>query len=268
LRSFRWGELKAINGILDWTLLEAAPQDVRQNLKKLQQESEWETLAEAAEEAMALPCGRAWLDLQRYAICAAEQLARRAIATAVAKELKEALGEFPQLLESTLTDDTPAANAQTLAFLKERNLLPSQSGGPLSGFWGRKDAAAAEAEPEDEEQPVRRALRSGKTEEAIQLVSRRLAGETNGRGRFQRKAQLAEILVNAERAVVAFPILKELVQEVREKHLEQWEAPEVITPPLALYYKCLAKLGGAEEEKQEIFSLISRLDPVRAFELT
>jgi len=99
------------------------------------------------------------------------------------------------------------------------------------------------------------------------MVARKLASESSGRGRFHRRAQLAQILMAANRVAVAFPILKELAEEIRERHLDQWEQSEVVAQPLALYWRALDKAGGNEEEKSRIFALISRLDPVRAFEL-
>ena len=42
------------------------------SIRKLALEANWSELLEAAETAMAQPCGRAWLDLQRYVVRAAE----------------------------------------------------------------------------------------------------------------------------------------------------------------------------------------------------
>ena len=61
-------------------LLAPPATQVRQELKRLSVESNWTELLEAAENAMALPCGRAWLDLQRYAVRALDAYGYPAIA--------------------------------------------------------------------------------------------------------------------------------------------------------------------------------------------
>ena len=55
-------------------MLEAPPTEVRQKLKRLAQEGQWEEVLNTAETAMAMPCGRGWLDLQRYVVRACEEL--------------------------------------------------------------------------------------------------------------------------------------------------------------------------------------------------
>ncbi len=62
---------------------------------------------------MALPCGRAWLDLQRYTVTALEHRGATAAAQAVRSALKALLADLPELLDSTLPDDTPVANTET-----------------------------------------------------------------------------------------------------------------------------------------------------------
>src|SRR6266571_3309005 len=68
LRGLRWGELRANGPSLDGALLEPPPSETRQTLKKLGLEGQWSELLEGAEAAMSLPCGRGWLDLQRYTV--------------------------------------------------------------------------------------------------------------------------------------------------------------------------------------------------------
>lgn len=277
LRALRWGELRESGSSPAWDLLDAPPTAVRQNLKKLQQEYDHTGLLQAAEEAMALSCGRAWLDLQRYAISAAEGLGCAAVVQSIESELRALLRDYPELPSWTLSDDTPAANPQTQEFLKSRGLMgepePPPPPPPPEPAWQPEPyyqpPAAQEAEPgqPDDEQVIRDLLSQGRTEEAMQMVAHKLASETSGRSRFQRKTQLAQIMMAANRPAVAFPILKELVDEIGERRLDQWEPADVVVQPLVLYWRALEKTGGAEPERARVFSMISRLDPVRAFEL-
>ena len=87
----------------------------------------WAELLNAAEAMMALPCSRAWLDLQRFVVEACVALGEdyNAIAIAIRSELRTLLRDLPQLIDATLSDDTPAANAQTQAWLQELMAEPA-----------------------------------------------------------------------------------------------------------------------------------------------
>ena len=116
LRGLRWGELRAAIDRSDPTQLEAPPTELRRHLKRLALDKKWEELLEAAENAMALPCSRAWLDLQRMVVEACEALGSdyEAIARAIRSELKALVTDVPQLLDATLMDDAPGGQLRTL----------------------------------------------------------------------------------------------------------------------------------------------------------
>jgi type VI secretion system protein ImpA len=119
LRGLRFGELRNAGSDLDLNLLEAPSTDIRQTLKKAANESEWSQVMEKAETAMETPCGRGWLDLQRYVYRAAYELGYSQIQTAVRAEVVALLGDYPDLRQAALLDDTPAANPETQAWLDE-----------------------------------------------------------------------------------------------------------------------------------------------------
>ncbi|MDQ2899787.1 MAG: type VI secretion system protein TssA, partial [Acidobacteriota bacterium] len=124
LRALRWGELRAAGTDLDGIPLEPPSTEIRMRLRSLFTEGDWENLIEAAENAMSQPCGCAWLDLQRYVVKACAELGGSydAVAAALRSELKALLADYPQLPETNLRDDTPAANPDTKAWLNE--LIP------------------------------------------------------------------------------------------------------------------------------------------------
>src|SRR5262249_40230860 len=124
LRGLRWGELRASGDGPNPELLEAPSSEIRQQLKRLMLNGEWQQVLEAAETAMALPCGRGWLDLQRYAVRACTELGSdyAVIAGAIRSELAALLKDFPDLSSMTLLDDTPTANKETQEWLAE--LIP------------------------------------------------------------------------------------------------------------------------------------------------
>ncbi len=272
LRALRWGELRANPSDLDWRMLEAPPTEIRQALKRLFLEGDNKELAKQAEEAMAMPCGRAWIDLQRYAVNACESLGYDAVARAIRSETKALLADFPQLLDAALNDDTQAANPQTRemfappppAVVSE----PEPAAEPEPEYEPVGVAAMnGEPAPPDDEELIRAAIREGRTNDAVDLVSQRLTQENTGRSRFQRKTQLAMVCMAAGHESVAFPILRELAAEIGERRLEAWESPAMIAHTLTLYYRCLTRAGAPAGEREKVYSDICRLDPKRALEL-
>ncbi len=119
LRGFRWGELRAHGRDLDPRLLVAPPTHLRAHLKGLLLDAKWPELLDAAEEVMAAPFGRGWLDLQRYELTACEQLGTEYeyVGNAIRAALGALLADLPRLPELTLMDDTPTANVETRAWL-------------------------------------------------------------------------------------------------------------------------------------------------------
>jgi type VI secretion system protein ImpA len=123
LRAWRWGELRGANDGELSDLLEPPPQDVRKDIKRLAQAEAWASLLEAAEVSMCSAYGRAWLDLQRYAIKACDALGYAATGRALRSELRILLADFADLVHKTLLDDTGTANPETLAWLRQENLV-------------------------------------------------------------------------------------------------------------------------------------------------
>ncbi len=122
LRALRWGEVRAAgeSAIND---LPAPPSDLRVALKTSAGAKSWGSVLETAEAAMSTAIGRAWLDLQRYAIRACDELGYSAAAKAMRSELKAFLQDFPALAAATLSDDTGTANPETLAWLRQEGLI-------------------------------------------------------------------------------------------------------------------------------------------------
>jgi len=260
LRGFRWGELRASGRTPDPRLLEAPATPVRTQLKSLLLDGKWDALLEACEGVMATPNGRGWLDLQRYALTACERLGSEfaIVASALRGALRSLLLDLPGLVDMTLMDDTPTANAETRAWLKgivdseaESAELPAAAASDATH--GRDPNGAAIA-----------AVRAGRTDRAIASLMREVGGEKTKRGRFLLQTQLANVMVEANHHAVAQPILEELIAHVEAHKLEEWEAGEVVARPLALLYRCLEKLDGDSSARQALYLRICRLDPLQA----
>jgi len=277
LRALRWGELRAAGATLNPALLEAPPSEKRTLIKKMSMESDWAGVLESSEQAMSLPCGRGWLDLQRYVVRACESLGSEyePVAAGIRSELKALLADYPDLLNSSLMDDTPAANAETQTWLKESILPPPPQPPPpaepefVSAAMpssSRSDSANGEKAPDVIESAMK-AARAGKVQEAIGILTREIGNERTGRGRFQRHIQLANIFLATKHEAIAYPILVELADEIERRKLEEWEEPSVVAQPLALLYRCAEKLGRDDAEKQKIYQKLCRLDPGQALAL-
>jgi len=269
LRGLRWGELRSGGDSPSLELLAPPATHVRQEIKRLSVEGNWAELIEAAESAMALPCGRAWLDLQRYAVKATEGYGYPAIANAIRSELRSLLADLPQLPQWTLADDTPTANPETQAWLKEI-IAPPQAPDAFSAMApvetpkAESNGTGGESAPPDAFQVAMEAARSGDVQLAVEVLSREIAHERSGRARFQRKIQLAQICMSTGHETIAYPILNEMADEIELRKLEEWEASEVLAHPLALLFRCMNQLDGDAEIKRKLYARICRLDPVQA----
>jgi type VI secretion system protein ImpA len=282
MRAARWGELRGGGSSLDPAILEAPPTEKRTHIKKMAMEGNWAEVLEGAESAMNLPCGRGWLDLQRYAVRACESLGSDfdPVAAAIRADLKALLADYPDLVNASLMDDTPAANPETMTWLKE-SILPPPPAPPVE--------AAPPSEPEPEPEPIRlapqpaqsangekapdivelamKAARSGRVQEAIGMLTQDINNERTGRGRFQKHIQLANIFLATKHEAIAYPILVELAEEIDRRKLEEWEEPSLVAQPLALLFRCSEKLGRNDAEKEKIYQKLCRLDPAQALAL-
>ena len=271
LRGLRWGELRAGGAEIDQRLLEAPSSEVRTALKTKSLDGDWAGVLDTAETAMGMPCGRGWLDLQRFAVRACEeQGSYAAVVMALRSELRALLADFPALPQMTMMDDTPTANAETQEWLKTLGAAGPAGASMSPGFSSREEAnagAVGEERPPDAHELAMKALRSGRAEAAIEILAREVGQERSGRGRFHRKMQLAGVCLAAGHEQVALPILEEMFKEIEQRKLEEWETPDLVAQPLLLLVKCMDKLGQNTEERQRVYSRICKLDPMRALEV-
>ena len=269
LRGLRWGELLATgsSGSMD---LEAPPSETRQKLKRLALDGQWSDLLEACEGTMALPCSMAWLDLQRYAVKACQESGGDydTVGKAIRSGLHALLSQVPGLPQSSFIDDTAVANTDTIAWLQETS-DSSQQQQPIENVSAPPSLDVVVPTPPAEVTPDARKLamdaaRSGRMQEAMEILTREIAQERSGRARFEKKMQLADVCLSTGHESIAYPILKELAQEIERRKLEEWESPTSVANSLTLLFRCLNKMGGDAAEKQEIYQRICRLDPVQA----
>jgi type VI secretion system protein ImpA len=267
LRGFRWGELRAGGGRLDPRLLLAPPTEVRVRLKTLLLDARWSELLEAAEEVMATPWGRGWLDLQRNALTACENLGSEyePVAAGIRASLRALLEALPELPAVTLMDDSPTANAETLRWLSAEGFLSDSTGVPVSPN-GAVFASAA-GRDRDHRARARDLARSASPGKAIEYLMREAAQAQSARARFLRRVEAAGIMVDEGLDAVALPILRELADQVDQFNLVDWESGELVAEPLGLLHRSLKRAGEDPSRCEELYLRICRLDPIYAMTL-
>jgi type VI secretion system protein ImpA len=219
---------------------------------------------------MGLPCGRGWLDLQRHAVRAATELGYDLVATAIRSEINALLMDYPDLPDATLLDDTPTANQETRAWLKE--IAPAEQFAGNSGYAqpvedetdGGSSTATGSDKPPDAYELAMQALRNRDREEALDLLLHAVEQERSGRGRFLRLLQLAEVCLSSGHERIAQPVLEQLAAEIDGHSLEGWESPALLARAFALLYRCLDQLGADDELKQKAYDRVCRLDARQA----
>ena len=267
--SLRLGELREQGSWASYDFLVSPPTETRQNLKRLAAESNWEDLLRVAIAAVGEPCGRAWLDVHRYVWKASSEAGYSAVASAVVSTLQGLLKDVPEIPTWTLNDDTPAANPETQRWLQETVLPP-----PPVAAAAEPEPAAVYAAPEEKGSAVENAapdvldiardfIRRGQLSQGIQLLMRDAAQQPSGRARFQRRLQIAQLCMNAGQGKIAHPVLEELVKEIEERRLEEWEDGEMLSPALALLLQCLGS-GENNGNREALFARLCRIDPIAA----
>jgi type VI secretion system protein ImpA len=278
LRGLRFGQIR-YNGPhkIDQSMLEAPPSGLRAELKRLAAEQNWDDLLEATQRAMELPCGRAWLDVQRYTVLALEGKGEwwTFVADAVRTELRGLLSDLPGLLEMQLHDDTPTANPETKKWIEERVLsqLPSTAAAvPPAENVAPPNVPLLDNSEIDKscDEVFHEALSkagAGRLPEALNILTRQLASERSGRAQFLRRVQLAHMLMAADQSRVALPILDELALEIGNRSLETWEDRAALAYPLSLMLECLKASDASEADRAAVYARICRLDPARALSI-
>ena len=71
--------------------------------------------------------------------------------------------------------------------------------------------------------------------------------------------------MSAGQGKVAYPVLEELVKEIDQRQLEEWEASDMIAPPLALLFVVLMTVRTAAV-REALFARLCRMDPMAAME--
>ena len=278
--SLRLGEMREQGSSPAWDFLVPPPTEQRQNLKRLAAEGNWGELLNNAVALAGQPCGRGWLDVHRYIWNAGNELGYYAVSASVIAALRALLADIPELPTWTMSDDTPTANPETQRWLEEMVIpkppepvvveQPPAEPEPEPAIYassaqsGENDAEPAEPDLLDVAKDL---MSRGRLNQAVQLLMRDAAQQPSGRARFQRRLQIAQMCASAGQNKVAYPVLEELVKEIDDRRLEEWEASDMIAPPLALLLRYLDEAGN-QTVRDAIFARLCRIDPIAAMDVS
>jgi type VI secretion system protein ImpA len=274
--ALRFAETREAGSYPAWDFLVPPPTEKRQNLKRLASESNWSELLDEAVAAAGEPCGRGWLDVQRYIWKASYESSYSATSAAVLSMVQGLLKDMPEIPAWTMSDDTPTANPETQRWLEEM-VLPrppepvveeEAQTEPEPVYTPPSQQQAEENAPPDILDTARELMARGHLPQAIQLLMRDAAQQPSGRARFQRRLQIAQLCVGAGQSKVAYPVLEELVKEIDQRQLEDWEASDMIASPLALLLKCLDESSESGGMRESIFNRLCRIDPIAAMDVS
>ncbi|HET9743030.1 MAG TPA: type VI secretion system protein TssA [Terriglobales bacterium] len=268
-RAICWGELRWQGDSPDETFLASPSTEVRQALRQFFRDSNWEELLRGVEDAMSTPCGRAWIDLQRYAWESCYNLSYSAVAKAICSETRALLEDYPSLLSASLSDGTAAADQATRDWVRD-NVMPAAAADEAQeapAMHYEQPEASHENGKADYFDAAFQLARSGRVGEAIEDFSREAAREVSGRERFRRQMQLAQICLSTRHEALAYPILQSLAQEVERRNLLDWEEPAFLAQVLAMLVQCIDRTTKDHQERARAYGLLCRLGPAAALQL-
>jgi type VI secretion system protein ImpA len=268
-RALRWGELRSQGESPDPASFAAPSTELRQQLKRLYSESNWEELLTVAEGAVGSACGRAWLDLQRYSWHACDQLYHSHAAQAICSETRGLLEDYPNFPQWTLTDDTPTVNAETKSWIQDRVLprKPEENVAMAAAPAGRPDPRAPENGHAERFEAAMKLAKTGKVSDAVESLSREASRERSGRERFQRQLEVSRLCFSTGHFTIAVPILQNMVSEIEKRGLFEWEDPSLVAQPLILLVQCMDRTKRDPAERARVYDLLCRLEPAYALQL-
>ncbi len=268
LRALRWQSLSANepgSDVPSLAQLHAPPTAERARLKGLMLEQRHEELLDGVEELLGATGGGAWLDAQRWALDAAQALGDDflPVAQVMRTALRQLLTTFPMLPQAMLLDETPVANAETLAWLERAGLL--------RGTARVTATSALEGMPFTPHRPMldraRAEMAGGRLDRGVALLMADVVRERNERARFLRRLELVTVLVDAGRADIAMPIVEQLLEQLETHKLATWEDGGVVAQALVLACRAIDATSGDSDRRRELYLRICLLDPIAALAL-
>jgi type VI secretion system protein VasJ len=265
VRVYRWDPIvKEPPSTKARTRIEPPPAPRRAYLTRLHAEKNWDELLLQAEESFGQNPFHFWLDLQRFTLDALAALGPgyAAARESVVAEVRLLVTRLPGLSSLSFADGTRFASPESATWLKDLAApVPKVSERP---------STAGEA---DRFEDAKKRFIDGDLNGALAMLEGGTVNDRSDRERFQRRACMAALCLEAGQFVVARALLEELAEVVEVHGLARWE-PELALSVWTRQYTCYTGLAarlprGPEAEQvgremENVFGRICRVDTMRA----
>jgi len=213
---------------------------VRTALENLVEAANWQGLLLASEAAFADASGTFWLDLQRFACTALQELGPDydGIRKAILSETALLLQRLPNLVSLNFADSTPFADDQTGMWIESDVNRPGQdapTAAPKRIDTGEDESLEADLKE------ARKKIKDKDLQGAMELLQAGIDAAPSRRRKFIRKLAAAKLCLKAGRPAWAVALLEGLDQETDRLTLEQWE-PQLCADVWETLYLCYRKL--------------------------
>jgi len=229
-------ELPAHNDAKE-TFFPAPADEVQASLKNMRSKAVWAQLLERAEDLTAR--WRYWLDLQRYAAEAADQLDYDDVARTIERETKRLTERLPGLADLKFDNGLAFASPETRDWLEGISLA-----GDGGGSAAAPDAAA-------ELRGAMRQLGTDQFAEAMAAAQTAIDGAINRREALRLRLEAAAFCLEAEQPYWADSLLRALVDEIESARLDYWE-PQLAAEAWRLTLETARELKESEEGYLEL----------------
>ncbi len=268
LRSWRFGPMLS-RGSSAGDALEPPSTELKVALRRAYLNNDWFGVLENTERGMQAECGTCWLDLQQYSARACRELGHEATAAAIRGLTATYLRAQPWLQYAVMLDGSPAASPDTLTWIRtevESDPLKERTE-------SLEEVRSFEDDPFDGKEPdafdiAMNELNAGRFGEAVRVLTEASAGEETGRGKLQRRIQLARICMEGGQQRIALPLLQDICAVIDSRQLDGWESADFVAVPLAMLYRCYEHANECEDRRRLVYDRICSVAPLKALELT
>ncbi|RJR52277.1 MAG: type VI secretion system protein TssA [Desulfobacteraceae bacterium] len=245
------------------TLIPPPPDYVKTNLQDLKRKGDWENLLRAAEGCVV--DFLFWLDLSRFVAESLDHLGRSDLGDVLSRETSLYAARLKGVEELCFSDGTPFADSETKSWLKR--FSPGYDGnrpGKPSG----DSQDTLEGSVEREYQKALQLFREQKLQEAVFLLHGHVGKASSGKERLLWRTALSNLLVFAGEEGTALPHLREIVREIDNYRIEEWEPGLALRALMSVYSGfASSKDERQREQTREILDRIAALDPAEAMRL-
>ena len=259
LRTALWVPVSAAppseNGV---TKIPPPPAQASSALTNLAGSQQWLKLLQASEANLVQR--PFWLDLNRLSAQALQGLGPdySQAARAVEADTVSLIRIIPELLELKFSDGTPLADDETRQWLSA--LSGASEGVPAGG--------PKAADPFQELFSKASALAAKQLPAALELLQQELARSPSAKDRFKWRILMVRLLVQAKKQHFAYAHINEIIKEIDEHRLEEWD-PEIAFEGLQAAWMGLSRASDPAMKKRarEIVMRMSGLDTGSVLEI-